>query len=110
MIRLFLLLLIIILYFTFVLYNKEDLIVLKFALGLSTAPLPVYLLVLGSLIVGMFLAGLLVLPGWIRMRIELRRQRRTIEKMEEELTQMASRLPDTAGSQKSVYADELEEA
>ena len=109
MIRLLMLLLVIILYFTFVLYNMEEKIALKYVLGLSTQPLPVYLLVLGSLIIGMLLASILVLPGWIRMRLEMRRQRKTIEQMEQELSHLASIAPDRIKSEKSAYADELEE-
>jgi len=110
MIRLILLLIVIILYFTFVLYNMEENIALKYALGLSTQPLPVYLVVLGSIMVGMFLAGVLVFPGWIRMRVEMRRQRRTIEQMEQELNRLAATAPDRAKSDKVAYADELEES
>ncbi len=110
MIRLIFLLVVIILYFTFVLYNMEEKIALKYILGLSTQPLPVYLLILGSIMIGMFLAGVLVFPGWIRMRMEMRRQRRTIEQMEQELGRLAAMAPTRAKSDKVTYADELEES
>ena len=106
MIRLLILLLVVILYFTFVLNNMEEMISLKY-LGLSTQPLPVYLLVLGALIIGMLLASILVLPGWIRMRMEMRRQRKTIEQMEQELSRLAAIAPDKI---KSAYANEPEES
>ena len=106
MIRLLILLLVVILYFTFVLNNMEEMISLKY-LGLSTQPLPVYLLVLGALIIGMLLASILVLPGWIRMRMEMRRQRKTIEQMEQELSRLAAIAPDKS---KSAYANESEES
>ena len=109
MIRLLLLLLVIILYLTFVIYNLEDRVVLNYVLGLSTQPLPVYLLILGSLILGMILAGVLTLPGWIRMRMEMRRQRRTIDQMEQELNRLASMAPNRPNSDKATPADELEE-
>lgn len=109
MIRLIFLLIVIILYFTFVLYNMEEKIALKYALGLSTQPLPVYLLILGSIVIGMFLASILVLPGWIRMRVEMRRQRRTNEQMEQELTRLAAMASNSEKSDKVTYADELEE-
>jgi uncharacterized integral membrane protein len=110
MIRLILLMIVIILYFTFVLYNMEEKIALKYILGLSTQPLPVYFLILGSVIIGMLLAGILVLPGWIRMRVEMRRQRRTLDQMEQELNRLAALAPDRAKSDKVAYADELEES
>jgi uncharacterized integral membrane protein len=109
MIRLLILLLVVILYFTFVLYNMEEKIALKYVLGLSTQPLPVYLLILGSLIIGMLLASIWVIPGWIRMRLEMRRQRKTIEQMEQELSRLASIVPDRTKSERPAYADELEE-
>ncbi|GEM_PF-3345187 len=109
MIRLIFLLIVIFLYLTFVLYNMEEKIALKYALGLSTQPLPVYLLILGSIVIGMFLASVLVLPGWIRMRVEMRRQRRTNEQMEQELTRLAAMASNSEKSDKVTYADELEE-
>ena len=109
MIRLIFLLIVIILYFTFVLYNMEENIVLKYALGLSSQPLPVYLVILGSIMVGMLLAGILVIPGWIRMRVEMRRQRRTIEQMEQELSRLADMAPSRTKSDRGTYVDELEE-
>lgn len=109
MIRLLLLLLVIILYLTFVIYNLEERVVLNYVLGLSTQPLPVYLLILGSLIIGMILAAVLTVPGWIRMRMEMRRQRRTINQMEQELARLASMAPNRPNSDKSIHAGELEE-
>jgi uncharacterized integral membrane protein len=109
MIRLLILLLVVILYFTFVLYNMEEKITLKYVFGLSTQPLPVYLLVLGSLTTGMLLASLLVIPGWVRMRMEMRRQRKTIEQMEQELSRLASIAPDSTKAGTSTYGDKLEE-
>ena len=109
MIRLLLLLLVIILYLAFVIYNLEDRVVLHYVLGLSTRPLPVYLLTLGSLILGMILAVVFTLPGWIRMRMEMRRQRRTIAQMEQELNRLASMAPSRPSSDVATHADELEE-
>ncbi len=110
MIRLILLFIVIVLYFTFVLYNMEEKIVLKYTLGLSTQTLPVYLLVLGAIMIGMFLAGILVLPGWIRMRMEMRKQRKTIEQMEQELSRLAAMVPNRLKPDKTAYADEIEES
>lgn len=109
MIRLLLLLLVIILYLTFVIYNLEERVVLNYVLGLSTQPLPVYLLILGSLIIGMILAAVLTVPGWIRMRMEMRRQRRTINQMEQELNRLASMAPNRPNSDTSIHAGEIEE-
>jgi uncharacterized integral membrane protein len=107
MIRLLILLLVIILYFTFVLSNLEEKTELRFLFGLKTQPLPVYLLVLGSFTIGMLLASILVIPGWIRMRMEMRRQRKTIEQMEQELSRLAAIAP---GKITSAYTDEVEES
>lgn len=109
MIRLLLLLLVIILYLTFVIYNLEERVILKYVLGLSTQPLPVYLLLLGSLIIGMILAAVLTVPGWIRIRMEMRRQRRTIDQMEQELARLASMAPNRPYTDKSIHTGEIEE-
>jgi uncharacterized membrane protein YciS (DUF1049 family) len=106
MMRLVFLLVVIILYFILVVYNMEDKIVLKYALGLSTEPLPVYLLILASLVFGMILTGVMTLPGWIRLRMEMRRQRRKIEQMEQEINRLAST---TLNPTQPTYTDEIEE-
>jgi hypothetical protein len=44
------------------------------------------------------------------MRVEMRRQRRTLDQMEQELNRLAALAPDRAKSDKVAYADELEES
>ena len=55
------------------------------------------------------LAAVLTLPGWIRMRLEKRRQRRTIDQMEQELNRLASMAPNRPNSDKAIHAGESEE-
>lgn len=104
MIRLVILLMVIILYLTFVVYNMEDKVALKYVMGLSTDPLPVYLLLLAALMLGMVLATMFTIPAWIRMKMELRRQRRTIEEMEEDLNRL-NPMPDRIGKTEDLVED-----
>jgi len=43
------------------------------------------------------------------MRMEMRRQRRTINQMEQELNRLASMAPNRPSSDKSIHAGEIEE-
>jgi uncharacterized membrane protein YciS (DUF1049 family) len=47
--------------------------------------MPVYVVVLASFALGVLVAGLMVVPDWIRTHLELRRQRRQIAALEERL-------------------------
>jgi uncharacterized integral membrane protein len=109
MIRLLLVFLIIVFYLILVIYNTEEQVILKYALGYSTQPLPIYLVILVSFLVGMFLAAMLTLPGWIHTRIDLRKQRRTIEQMDRELNRLATISSREAKSEKPIPRDEARE-
>ena len=89
MIRLSFFLLIVVLYLIFVVYNQEESVTLKYAMSLSTQPLPIHVIILGSVVVGLFLGAVLALPAWFSLRSHIRRQRRTIEQMDEELDRIA---------------------
>ena len=85
MIRLLLLLLVSAAAFVFALDNRDQMIALRMPLGESTPPISVPLLVLASFASGLVVAVLLVAPEWIRARLQVRRQRRQIATLEEQL-------------------------
>lgn len=93
MIRLILLILILIMALSFGLKNAEQEVTLEYYFGLSTSPLPVYQVVLGTFVVSVFLIGLMLFPEWIQMRLKLRRQRKALERLEEELIQLKPPVP-----------------
>ncbi|MBI3611130.1 MAG: LapA family protein [Nitrospirae bacterium] len=98
MIRVLIFTLILLLGFTVVVRNTEQTVVLQYFFGLATPPLPVYQLVSGAFIAGMLLAGLLIFPEWIRMRLEIRRQRKSLQRIEDEMARL--RPPSPAMSSK----------
>ncbi len=98
MIRVLIFILILLLGFTIVVKNTDQVVVLQYFLGLATPPMPVYQLITGAFIIGMLLTGLLVFPEWIRMRLEIRRQRKALQRMEEEMAHL--RPPNPAMSSK----------
>ena len=87
MIRLSFLILVMILYFTFAVYNMEEKIALKYIMGFSTEPLPFPAMILGAMGVGFVLTVFLVLPVWIRLKKEIRSQRRKIRELEKDFKQ-----------------------
>ena len=90
MIRLLLLLLAVILYLIFMVYNQEERVVLKYAMSLSTQPLPIPTIILGAVLVGLVLGAVLALPAWFRLRSHIKRQSRTISQMDQELNRLTS--------------------
>ena len=88
MIRMFLLIAVLILSFTFIIKNIDQMVVVDYFLGITIPPIPLYQLVGGALIFGMLLAGFLILPEWIRLRLDLRRQKKTLQRLEEELAHL----------------------
>ena len=89
MIRLAFLLLAAVIYLIFVVYNQEERVVLHYIMGLSTQPISLHILVLGSAVAGLILGVFLFLPSWFHLRGRLKNQRRSIEWMEEELDRLA---------------------
>ncbi len=96
MIRLLLLLVVLAVALLFALENRDQTIVLRLLFGEITPPTPVYLVVLASFALGVLIAGLLVVPDWIRTRLQLRRQRRQIAALEERLNAPSPRPPGDA--------------
>lgn len=107
MIRLILLLILALFLLTLGLKNSGLLISLNYFFGVTTRPVPVVWLIAGAFAVGLVLGWLFVLPGWIRLKLELRRQRRTQDRMEEELGQY--RKPTATGDLKISTPSELDE-
>ena len=93
MIRTLLFTLILTLGFTFILKNTDQTVALRFFFGMQTSPIPIYQLVAGAFIVGMLLAGILVFPEWIRLRLEVRRQRKALQRIEEEMDRIRPSAP-----------------
>jgi len=85
MIRLLIFTLVLVGAFTFMIENTEQTVQIRYLLGYTSAPIPVYQLVAGAFILGMLLSGLLIFPEWIRMRLELRRQRKALQRIDEDM-------------------------
>ncbi|HEY5593862.1 MAG TPA: LapA family protein [Nitrospiria bacterium] len=93
MIRALIFMLILLVAFTVVVKNTVQVVVLQYFFGLATPPIPVYQLVAGAFITGMLLTGLLVFPEWIRMRLEIRRLRKSLQRIEEEMARLRPPTP-----------------
>lgn len=109
MIRTFFFMIILLIGFTFIVKNTDQFVVLDYFLGFSTPPVPVYQLVAGAFIIGMLLAGILIFPEWIRMRLELKRQRKALQRVEEEIQRLRPTSPVTGSKNREAASEELEE-
>lgn len=98
MIRVLIFILVLLLGFTVVVKNTDQTVVLQYFFSLATPPLPVYQLVAGAFIMGMLLTGLMIFPEWVRMRLEIRRQRKSLQRIEDEMARL--RPPSPAMSSK----------
>ena len=70
--------------------NQEQMVSLHFVWGMQTNALPLYLIVLGSFLLGLLLPALLFVPAWIRALLDRRRKSRRIEQLEIDLDKVRS--------------------
>jgi uncharacterized integral membrane protein len=79
--RLFTLAVLIILFVTFAWMNADQLLSLHY-FKWATPPLPAYQVVLGAFVLGGLFVVVLLFPEWVRLRLELRRHRKLLKKVD----------------------------
>ncbi|HEY5649612.1 MAG TPA: LapA family protein [Nitrospiria bacterium] len=72
----------------FAVMNTSQTVVIKFFLGFSTQEVPVYQLVVGGFLAGMFLSAILVLPEWVKLKWELKKQKKAFLKIEKQINRV----------------------
>lgn len=82
MIRLIFSLIILLIVFILAMVNKEP-VQINYLLG-STSQLPLYMILVGAFIAGGIVFSLLLLPAWIKNKMEIRKLRRSIKDIETE--------------------------
>jgi uncharacterized membrane protein YciS (DUF1049 family) len=92
MIRLLILFVLCLFLLTLNLNNSHSLVGLNYCV--ATRPVPVVWLVSGAFATGIVIGWLFVLPGWIRLKLELRRRKKTQDQLEDEIR--LQRKPTTA--------------
>ena len=90
MIRLILIILILLAVLSFSIKNANQEVILEYYFGLSTAPIPVYQVILWTFVLSVFVTTLLLLPDWIKLRLTVRRQRKVLKRLEDELNHLKS--------------------
>jgi lipopolysaccharide assembly protein A len=110
MIRILILAFVLVGAFTFMIENTEQTVQIRYLFGYSTPPMPVYQLVAGAFIVGMVLTGLLIFPEWIRMRLTIRRQNKSLQRIEEEMDRLRPQEPVVRSGYSAVAEEELDES
>ncbi len=93
MIRFLLILILFVVAFTLAINNLQETIRIHYFFGYESRPIHVYLLIVGAFLLGMVITVLLLLPEWVKNRLRLRRQERTLQRLESELRQ--SHVPPT---------------
>ncbi|MEK6538883.1 MAG: LapA family protein [Nitrospirota bacterium] len=81
MLRIIFALIIVIILAVMAMANKE-LVSISYVLG-STSPLPLYLVLIVTFFISAFVFTLILLPSWIRDKMEIRKLRRRLRDMEE---------------------------
>ncbi len=81
MIRIIFALIIVIILAVMAMANKE-LVQINYILG-STSPLPLYLILIVTFVISGLVFTLILLPSWIRDKMEIRRLRRRLRELEE---------------------------
>ena len=88
MVRLILVGILLLLALTFFLQNQEQEVTLRYFFGLNTASTPIYKPILSAFGVGLLVATILLLPDWIRTRLELRRKTQSLQEAEADLARL----------------------
>ena len=88
MIRLILVFILLSLSLSFFLQNHEQEVTLRYFFGFMTAQTRVYVPILSGFVIGLSVASILLFPGWIRGRIELRRKAKQLQEAQAELEQL----------------------
>src|SRR5437660_8234488 len=101
MVRLILVVLLLTLSLTFFLQNREEEAVLHY-FGITSKPTPISKPILIAFGSGLLIMGILLLPAWIKLRIELRRARKALHLSEEELDRLRNPAG-VGGSRSSMY-------
>jgi uncharacterized integral membrane protein len=83
MIRLVVALILTILALVLALQNKTE-VVVSSLFGYQTDPVPLYLVILIAFVSGAAATLVFTIPPWIRNKVEIRKLKRTLQKMEED--------------------------
>lgn len=92
MVRLILVVVLLTLSIIFFLQNRAEQAVLRY-FGMTTAPTPIYKPILSAFVLGLLIMGILLLPAWINLRMEVRRMRQALHLAEEELHRLRAPRP-----------------
>ena len=112
MIRLILVGVLLLLSLAFFLQNQEQEVTLHYLFGLRSISTPIYKPILGSFVVGILAAGILLFPAWLRSRVELRRRTKALQDAEADLERLRTSFSSAVRGPHSATAtlDEEEEA
>lgn len=86
MIRVLILVILCLFFLTLSLNNSHSLVSLNYFFGATTRPTPAAWLISGAFTAGLVIGWLFVLPGWVRLKLELRRRKRIQDRLEEEIS------------------------
>ncbi|MFI5303774.1 MAG: LapA family protein [Nitrospiria bacterium] len=70
----------------FLLFQNKDLVIsIQYFPGGSTNPIPLYLIILGIFLFGFIFSLVMVIPGWIRLKLETRKLKKEVQSLAEEV-------------------------
>lgn len=97
MIRTILFLIAIFFIFFFLVNNRDLAVPIQTYPGGGVKTVPFYLLILGTFLAGLILSVVMIFPGWLKLKLESRRQKKEIESLIEEVGHLRVASP-SAGS------------
>jgi uncharacterized integral membrane protein len=83
MIRAILFTILFVILFFFLINNRDQAVQIHFLE--FNKPVPLYLLFSGTFLSGLVAAIILIFPGWIKLKLETRRQKKEIDSLEEQI-------------------------
>lgn len=89
--------------------NKDMVVAIQYYPGGPTNLIPHSLFALGTFFLGIILSLILIFPGWLKLKLESRRQKKEIESLIEEVGQMrkafssSNSIPSSSPSQAETF-------
>ena len=109
MIRVILIGFLLLLCLTFFLQNQEQQVTLRYLFGFREASTFIYIPILSAFAIGLLVATILLFPGWMRSRIELRRKTKALQEAEADLERLRRSMERATSKPQGTEPEHLEE-
>ena len=103
MVRVILVGLLLLLSLTFYYQNQDQVVTLRYFFGLQEISTSIHVPMLTAFVMGLLITSLLLFPGWIKARIELRRTTRALQEAESDMERLRRSMEKAAATHRTSF-------